>query len=573
MDFAHETDFLVVGSGAGSLIAALVAQQSGLETLVVEKHDRFGGTSAYSGGGIWVPDNPIMRANGDTDSLDDALKFMEETIGDVGPASSIERRKAYLDKGPEMVDFTSRLGFKWIQNEDYPDYYPELPGASHDGRCLCGDVFDLNKLGEWKDKIAQRPGVPHIPAHSHEAASFVLMGRTFGGLKTAAKVIGARSIVGKLKGQTSVAAGLSLLGQLMLICLQQQVPVWLSSPFTELIMDGDTVVGAVVQHNGRDVRVRARRGVLFSAGGFARNQEMREKYLPKPTSTEWTSAVITDTGDTIRAGIAAGAATALMDSAWWIPSIMGFADIPSMIIWERTHPHSMIVDSKAQRYMNEAQPYGDAGAAMNKHQGEGGAESVPSWLVFDAKHRRRFPLGPLPPRFTPKSLARSGVLKRAETLEDLARICELDPLALTETVERFNRISAKGYDEDFRRGVSAWDRYWGDPRNKPNPSLGALDQPPYYAVKIYPGDVGTNGGLLTDENARVLREDGSVIDGLYCSGNNSATVMGYSYPGPGATLGPATIFAFIAAQHAVAQPEISTNGDGAGNRRGVAKIA
>ena len=374
------------------------------------------------------------------------------------------------------------------------------------------------------------------------------MRRTAKGFFTAARVFGARMIGRRLLGQIPASTGRSLVGQLLLLNLQRQTVIWRSSPLLELIMEDGVAIGAVVEHGGGRVRVRAERGVLLAAGGFAKNRQMRETYQPAPASTAWTSVPPGDHGDAIQAGIKAGAAIALMDDAWWGPTMVDpESGVPSFIMWERSFPHSIIVDTAGQRFMNESESYIDAG--HHQYERNRKVPAIPAWLILDARHRRWYPLAVLPPGVTPSSAFESGFITKADTLEDLARKIGVAPSGLAATTTRFNKMAAKGVDEDFGRGRTAYDRWYGDPRCKPNPNLGSIEKAPFYAVKIWPGDLGTKGGLLTDEYARVVRDDGSVIRGLYAAGNTTASVMGRTYPVPGATLGPATTFAYIAAKH------------------------
>lgn len=548
--FDYQADVLIVGSGGAGLVAALVVKERGFEPLVVEKTGFVGGTTAWSGGGLWIPANPVARAAGVRDSLEDARRYLDEIIGDVGPASSPERRRAFLENGPLMVEFLQRLGFRWRPSLGYPDYYPDRPGASTAGRCIEGAVFDGRQLGVWLSRLHRYPGMPPIPIHTNEAARFAVMLRTPAGAATALRLAG-RLISHRLRGRLPLTMGASLVGQLLALCLQRSVPIWLESPLVELLTEDGRVTGALVRHQGRLVRVRARGGVLLAAGGFAHNREMRERYQPHPITTEWTSAPPSDTGDAIRAAQAIGAALALMDDAWWGPSAVTPQGRPLFLLWERSLPCSIIVDSSGQRFMNESASYVDCGHRQYERHRE--VPAIPAWLIIDAKHRRRYPFGFLPPAITPKRSTGPRFLVRADSLRDLAARCGIDPDGLERTVERFNRMVLTGRDEDFGRGSTAYDNYYGDPSVRPNPNLGPLDRPPFYATAIYPGDLGTKGGLLTDEWARVLREDGRPIPGLYAARNTTASVMGRTYPGPGSTIGPACVFAYIGMQHAVGE--------------------
>ena len=549
-DFDYQTDVLVVGSGGAGLVGALVMKEHGFEPLVIEKTAFVGGTTAWSGGGLWIPNNPVSRRAGLQDSFESALRYMDEVIGDVGPASSPQRRRAFLEFGPQMVEFLERLGFRWRAAVGYPDYYPEKPGGSTFGRAIEGALFDGRELGPWLPRLHRYPSVPSVPLHTNEAAKYALALRTLQGAATAARVTW-RLFSWRLRGRVPLTLGASLVGQLLRLCVQRSIPIWLESPLVELLVDDGAVVGAVVQHQGRRVRVRARGGVLLASGGFAQNREMCERYHPHPITTEWTSAPPSDTGDAIRAAQAIGAALALMDDAWWGPTAIMPNGRPLFVLWERSFPFSIIVDSSGQRFMNESASYVDCGHwQYERHRT---IPAIPAWLIIDSKHRRFYPFGFVPPVITPRSMTSERFLVRAETVRELAHCCGIDPDGLERTIGRFNRMALVGRDEDFHRCESACDRFYGDPRVRLNPNLGPLDKPPFYATAIYPGDLGTKGELLTDEWARVLREDGQPILGLYAAGNTTASVMGRTYPGPGSTIGPACTFAYIGMLHAVRQ--------------------
>jgi 3-oxosteroid 1-dehydrogenase len=545
--FDQVADVLIVGSGAGALVASLVVKEQGLHPLVVESTGNVGGSSALSGGGLWVPGNALMHEAGIPDSFDEALAYMEDAIGDAGPASSRERKEAFLREGPAMIDYLRMLGMRFVYGRGYPDYYPDRPGASVVGRGVEGAIFNGRQLGPWLSKLRMDTVMPPLPIYTAEVSQFALAARTPRGMLTAAKVVGARAVGRRLLGQVPLTNGKSLVGQLLLLNLRRSVPIWLDSPMRELIIEDGAVTGAVVEHDGKRVRIGARRGVLLAAGGFAHNARMRRECGPHPTSTEWTSASPGDLGDAIRAGQAAGAATALLDDAWWGPTILGPAGKPFFALWERSFPGSIIVDSAGHRFMNESTSYVDAGHAMYERNKK--VPAIPAVLIFDSRFRRRYPLATLLPGLTPRSALREGWLKKATTLEDLARQTGVDPAGLASSVERFNRLARNGRDDDFHRGDTAYDRLYGDPSVRPSPNLGPIDAPPYYATAIYPGDLGTKGGLLTDAHARVLRDDGIPIPGLYAAGNTTASVMGRTYLGPGSTLSPATTFAYIAARH------------------------
>nr|WP_256464141.1 FAD-binding protein [Amycolatopsis sp. EV170708-02-1] len=330
-------------------------------------------------------------------------------------------------------------------------------------------------------------------------------------------------------------------------------------PLVDLEIEGDRVTGVVVRHEGEDKLIRARLGVVLGAGGFERNEEMRVKYQRAPIGTEWTVGAEANTGDAIDAGLKLGAAVDLMDDAWWGPSIP-LTGGPWFALAERSRPGCLMVNARGERFVNESAPYVEAVHAMYG-DGDGPGENIPTWLVFDQRNRNRYMFTGLGPRQPlPGRWFKAGIAVKASTIAKLAERIEVPADALENTVRRFNGFAKSGVDEDFHRGRSAYDHYYGDPRNKPNPSLGPLDVAPYYAVKIVPGDLGTKGGLRIDPHARVLREDGSVIDGLYAAGNTSAAVMGRTYAGPGATIGPAMVFGYLAAEHLAQQDHTKAGG-------------
>jgi 3-oxosteroid 1-dehydrogenase len=290
------------------------------------------------------------------------------------------------------------------------------------------------------------------------------------------------------------------------------------------------------------VQIRARYGVLLASGGFARNVEMRKRYSHQPNEGKWTIANPGDTGEGIEAAVKHGATVDHMDEAWWIPASVQPGGRPALHTGERSKPHSIIVDRTGRRYFNESVAYVEAGQQLYAH------DAVPSWLIMDSQHRSRY-LFAFNPR-TPDEWIESGYMKKADTLEELAGQCGIDAAGLVATVERFNPFAKEGVDPDVHRGEGGHEQYQGDSGHKPNPCLGPIEKPPYYAVELYPGDVGTSGGLVCDEFSRVLDANGKPIPGLYAAGNCTASVMGITYPGAGASIGASFVFSYIAMQHA-----------------------
>ncbi len=540
----EENRVVVVGSGSAAFAAALSAQEYGLEPLIIESTTKIGGSSAMSGGGAWIPNNPVMLRAGTHDSYEDAKKYMDLTIGDVGPASSVERREAFLREGPIMVEWLEKLGFKFHYGKGYADYYPELPGGSVTGRLVEPEPFDLKKLGEWKDKI--NISLP-IPVYTLDGVQIALSFRSFPAFLNTVKVIGFRTMGSMLIGKKLAGIGGALIGQLMHLALQRSIPVWTMCPMVELIQEDGEIKGVVVEKDGKRCEIRAK-AVILAAGGFSRNNEMRQKYHPHPITTDWTVATEGDFGDAIRAGIEAGAETALMEDAWWGPCFIDQNGKSTFMIWERSFPYSIIVDKSGKRFMNESASYVDCGHWQYERNKE--VPAIPAYLITDAHHHKFYPLGVGLPGAEPKEYFESGMLTKADTLAELAEKIGVDSKGLEETVRKFNQNAVNGKDPDFHRGDSAYDRIYSDPGVKPNPNLAPLTKPPFYSVKVWPGDLGTKGGLLTDEYARVLDKQGKPIQGLYAVGNTSASVMGHTYPGPGSTIGPAMVFGMIAGRHA-----------------------
>jgi 3-oxosteroid 1-dehydrogenase len=537
-------DVVVVGTGAAGLLASIVAVDAGLRPLVIEKAALWGGTSGISGGGVWIPVNPLMLADGENDSLEEALRYLDDIIKDVGPASSRERRIAYLTNGPKMVAFLKAKGFNWGRSKSYPDYYPDRPGA-RGGRMVEGNTFDGKQLGEWLKTLRSRKNVPPMAFKTDDAPLLPLMTRTWGGFARMAKIL-INTLFWTMTGRTPLASGQSLVGQLMAIAQQSGVLVRLETGLQDLVIEDGRVTGVIVSNAGQIRRIAANTAVMLTAGGFSRNSEFRRQY--QEVGSEYTGAIETDMGDAIQIAMKAGAATALMDEAWWCPVSITPSGVRMPIVWERQLPHGIMVDSSGQRFMNEAQPYVDAGRDQLERNKI--VPAIPTWMILDARHRSRYVFGPALGGKTPQEWIDAGFFVKADTLDELAAKIKIDAVGLKRTVERFNGFADTGIDLDFGRGNNAYDKFYCDPRTKPNSNLGRIEKAPFWATPVVPGDLGTKGGLLTDENARVLRADGSVIPGLYAAGNTTASVMGRSYAGPGATLGPATTFAFIAIRHA-----------------------
>lgn len=544
----HTTDVVVVGTGGGGMTAALVARQAGLDVLMVEKSAYYGGSTAMSGGGLWIPNNYLLQQDGLDDSMEKARTYLQHTIGDRTPQAL---QDAYLQNAPEMVKYlASHSHVRFHRSKGYADYYPERPGGMADGRALEGSPFDGAKLGA--DLAQLRPMSMKAPAGlAFTASEYNKLGMitsTWAGKGTALNV-GVRTLFNVLTGVKYLALGQALIARLRLSLKDENVPIWLNTPLRELVMAEGACVGIVVEKEGKPLRIRALKGVILAAGGFAHNQAMRETYQKAPVNQEWSSANPANTGDAILAGMQIGAQTDLMDDAWWGPSSMP-PNAPVMFhVGERSYPGGIMVNAAGKRFTNEAASYVEVVHAMyEKHSAA--VPHIPATFIMDSRYRRKYIFGTLfPMQAIPEIYFTSGYFKRGDTIAELAQQCGLDAQTLVETVARFNQFARNGVDEDFRRGDSAYDRYYGDPTVKPNPCLAPIEQPPFYAVQMVAGDLGTKGGLVMDEHARVLAADGAVIPGLYVTGNNAASVMGHTYPGPGSTIGPSMTFGYIAARH------------------------
>lgn len=540
-------DVVVVGSGAGGLTAALTAQLEGMSALVVEKTEYFGGSTSKSGGTIWIPNNFYLEEAGVNDSYEEGKKYLDETVGDRVPESL---KDAYLKKGEEMVrylaDRTNHV--HWDYTPDYSDYYPELPGGKPEGRAIEAKVFDLKKLGDDIDSIRDS-GLPTkgMVLNSYEFHKVNMIMRTWIGKVTALKV-GMRLIRSTLTPYQPSSLGEALVARLFTSLKEAGGDIWLSTPFVELLHHDGRVNGIVVVKNGERINVTANKGVVFASGGFSHSQELREKYLPQPTKTDWTLASEGQTGDTLSEGMKLGAKIDLMGKLWGTPTSAPPGSSPFMPVAERATPGLIIVNDQGERYINESVPYHEFVEGMYEHNTDQ-AGTVPSWMVFDQTVKKRYLVfGIMPVMSFPDEWIDSGYTKKADTIEELAKQIEVPADKLQQTISRFNQFAEAGVDEDFHRGVSQYDQYYGDPTLQ-NPNLAPLNRAPYYAIPIYPGDIGTKGGLVIDEHARVLKEDDTPIEGLYATGNCTAAVMGETYPGPGATIGSAMTFGYAAAQY------------------------
>lgn len=564
-----EYDLVIIGSGGGSMTAALAAKKLGKSAVILEKQDRVGGSTSFSGGVWWVPNNSLLKEAGIADSFEKARDYFDATVTYKGPGVTAARRDAFLKAGPRMIDFLRGLGMKIRRPaDDWPDYYDDRKGGLPQGRSLMAEPLDLNMLGEWKDHLAIYPPMTGLPLGPEEFPTLFLVKRTWAGKMKAAKFAWLM-IKAKLLGQTVAANGGAIQGRMLQIALREGLNIQRNIPVKDFIVEDGKVVGVVAEQDGREVRIRARNGVIVNVGGFSRNQAFRAKVTDGPVDVDWTSANPGDTGEVIERMMDLGADSDCLDTAWWVitsknldgtfPKENYGADgvlRPFMHHLDLSLPHLMMVDQNGRRFADESGAYMEIGERMYQRNRETRGKAIPAFVIFDQRNRDRYPWGSAAPGTTPKEWLESGYMKKADTLDALAALCGIDPAGLKAEVEKFNGYCRDGVDPEFNRGGRAFDRAHGDPTVKPNPNLGSIEQGPFYAVAMFPGDVGTAGGVVADEYARVLRKDGSNIPGLYAVGNSTASVFGRCYPAAGASIGAAFTFGFVAAHHALQSNEL-----------------
>lgn len=555
----YECDVLVAGSGASGMSAAITARYRGLDVLIVEKEPRFGGTTARSGGWLWIPGTSLARAYGIEETPEQARTYLRHEAGNNYDAARVD---AFLSAGPEAVDFfTTKTALRFDMPLVFPDYHAEAPGGVQGGRSMVTRPFDGRELGD----LIKTLGMP-LPeltvfgmmlGSGKEIIHFMRVTKSLTSAAYVAKRL-SRHLMDVLRygrGMT-LTNGNALAGRLAKSALDLKIPMWLSSPVRELSVENGTVTGAIVAREGRDVRVRARQGVVLACGGFPHDVERRRKMFPHaPTGKEHYSPGPTgNIGDGLRLAESAGGHVEdrLPNAAAWVPvSLTTRKDgskgvMPHFI--DRAKPGVIAVMRDGKRFTNEGNSYHDFVQAMVKAAKPG--EEIAAFLVCDHKTLRKYGLGCVPPFPMPLGHhLKTGYLMRGDTLEALAAKAGIDAKAFTETVKQFNATAPQGQDAAFGKGSKAYNRYQGDALHGPNPCVAPIENGPFYAIKMVIGDLGTYAGVVTDENARALDAEGRVIPGLYAAGNDMASIMGGNYPGAGITLGPALTFGYIAGRH------------------------
>ncbi len=552
--FDETFDWVVVGSGAGSMSSALVMRKAGKSVVILEKTKFVGGTTAKSGGVMWIPNNRFIRAAEPDESAEKAIAYLDAVCGDSPdtPGTSRDKRRAYVNEAPKMLDFIIEQGIEMERTAEYwPDYYDELPGGCKTSRCVTAKYFNTKELRPlWQPRL--RPGFLPFPAKLDEGMRTAFKNKSWK-LKALYAKIAVKFVLGRLTGKSYTAAGAALQGRMLQAALRAGTDIRVESPVSELVVEDGKVTGVVTEKGDKPWRIGARLGVLVNAGGFAQNQAMRDKYMPG-TRAEWSNTPEGDTGEMHRELERIGGVLAQMDQMVGYQTTRSpsfatdYVKPPGQSLTGR--PGAILVDQSGVRYMNEGGSYELFCETMLKRNQK--APAVPSWAIFDQRYAEDYPVagGRVGKASKPKNFLESGYLKQADTIEGLALQIGADPAVLRATVDRWNSFVDKGVDEDFGRGAREYDKWLGDPFHGPNPSLGRIDKAPYYAVDMIPGDVSTYGGVLIDTKARVVMADGAPIAGLYACGVTTASIMGGVYPGAGASIGPSMTVGYIAAKHA-----------------------
>lgn len=550
---ADSYDVIVAGSGAGGMAAALTCAIEGLSVLVVEKEEHVGGSTAISGGAVWIPNNPLAVAMGIEDSTEAVMTYLGTVLGNALRPDMIQ---AFLSSGPEAIAYFDRhTQVKFSARAYSPDYYPELPGAGRAGRPIDPLPFDGRELGDafrlLRDPLATFTVLGGMMVNVTDVNHLLRVTRSFASWRYGMKLI-ARYGADRLRGWhrgTRLLLGNALAARLLKSALDRGIAIATATPLIGLVRDGAGVTGVTLRSEGRERVVAARRGVVVATGGFPWDGARRS--VPgAEAGRQWSMSPSGNTGDGIRIAEAAGAAfvEAPADHAFWAPvSVWTRADGTQVrfphLIWDRAKPGLIAVNGAGRRFVNEGTSYHEFVRAMLRSHET--VPTVPAFLIADRRFVDRWGLGLALPGGRPRShLIRDGYLIEADSIAGLAGRIDVPPDALAASVAEMNKAAADGVDAAFGKGSSEYNRYYGDPALKGNPCLGAIADAPFYAVRVYPGDIGTASGLWTDPDGRVLDADGVPIAGLYCCGSDMASIMGGHYPGAGITLGPALTFGY-----------------------------
>jgi len=558
METTREVDLLVAGAGPAGMAAALVAELEGLDVLLCEKSDQVGGTGATSAGTLWIPGNSQSRAAGFTDSAEAADRYLSALIGE---DTNRALREAYLRTGPQAIDYLeARTDVQFNPCGTHPDYRSNMPGAAISGRAIVPKPFDGRLLGA--DFARVRAPIPEFMVFGGmmvgklDIAPLIGRFRSFRNFLYSAKLF-ARYLADRLRYPrgTRVMMGNALVARLFMSLRKCKVPILFDAAIVDILGGKDGVTGARLRVADNEITVKTRKGVVLATGGYAHNKALREKFMAAPVP-QHSMSFEGNQGDGVEIGRRLGAATApdKSSSGLWTPASVttradGSKGLYPHFMFDRAKPGLIAVNSAGRRFVNEAVSYHDFVLAMFESHKD--VPSIPAWLICDAPFIKTYGLGAIyPGHGNLGKFEDDGYLVRAETLDALAANMRVDATQLRATVVRHNRFAETGIDVDFAKGETELNRFNGDAAHKPNPCIGPLAVAPFYAVAVWPADIAVSTGLSTDADARVLGSDGAPIRGLYACGNDMASVMGGSYPGPGTTLGPALVFAWRAAMHA-----------------------
>lgn len=556
-------DVVVVGSGAAGLTAALTARKLGLSVLVVEKEPLFGGTSARSGGWLWIPANPLALREGVADNIEDARTYLRSEAGNHFDSEKVD---AFLRNGPEMVSFLEReTAVRFFLSREFPDYHPHGPGGASGGRSIGTQPFDARELGlrvaQLRRPLQETTFLGMSIGSGTEIRHFFNMTRSVLSAAYVARILVryGRDLVRHGRGMR-VTNGNALIARLAKTAFDLDIPVWVSTPVIGLVRKNGGVRGVTVERDGRSIEIEATRGVVLAAGGFSHDGKRTQTHYPQfgRRANHLSPTAPGATGDGLRLGESAGGWVdrSLANPAAWAPvSIVKRRDgseglFPHFV--DRPKPGIIAVSKMGRRFVNEANSYHDFVIAMLRECAQSDEDAA--YLICDHKAIRRYGMGFAKPFPVPiLHHIRSSYLMRARTIEGLAGQIGVDPAKLGQTIAEYNSHARRGEDPLFGKGSTAYNRFLGDPEHKPNPCVAPIERGPFYAVKVLPADIGTYAGMKTDRHARVLDADGRPVVGLYAVGNDAASIMGGNYPGGGITLGPGMTFGYIAARH-LAEP-------------------
>ena len=555
----RETDLIVAGAGPAGMTAALVAALEGLEVIICEKSQLVGGPGATSAGTLWIPGNTQSKMAGYEDSATDAAKYLDSFIGD---DEDKIRRRVYLEEGPKVIDYLmERTDVKFNPCGKHPDYRNNIVGAAVEGRAILPKQFNGRKLGKNFERV--RPPIEE----------FMLFGGMMVGKDDIARLtkryesvtnfafsasIFLRFLIDRLwyKRGTRLTMGNALVARLFYSLCKQNVPILFGAPVIELVNEQSGVIGAVIETQQGRKRIRGKKGVVLSTGGFSHNKEFREKYLPKPISP-YSLATESNTGDGLRIGESIGAK--LDDpphqrSAFWTPVSItkrkdGTAGLFPHIFLDRAKPGLIAVNAGGQRFVNEAASYHDFVEAM--YRSHENVATIPAWLVCDSYFVQKYGIGTIyPGTKNLQKFAKAGYVRIADTISNLAKSIGISGTELENTIMRHNEFASNGIDLDFGKGDLELNRFNGDSDNRPNPCLRSIETAPFVAMPVWPAELGCSIGLKTNINGQVLDQNNENIAGLYACGNDMSSIMAGCYPGPGITLGPAVVFGYRVAMHA-----------------------